>query len=213
MMAPKAARKELERGRKDLEKKKFAKAEPQLKRALEIYSDYAEAWFNLGLLYHEQKRYEEARLAYEKAVEIDKMFVSPYIQLALLAGLKGQWQEVLEITDHALALDPIDYPIGYFYNAVANFNLNDVEASERSALKLQRMDGRHHIPQVYLLLADICDRRQDTQGTMEHLQNYLKYAAPSERTDQVRTRLMALERAAQASTEQPAGTSSGTSSQ
>ncbi len=198
LQAPKPAQKAMERAEKALHKKHIEEAEKQLKSAIELYPKYASAWFTLGQIYQQQQRLEDAHAAYQNAVTIDANYVSPYIQLAGLAGMEHKWQEVADITDHALSLDPIDFPIGYFLNSVANYNLGKLDAAERSARKAQRLDGLHRIPQVHLVMADILERKQDVTGSIEQLQAYLKFAPKAANADQIRSRLQDLQQTSSA---------------
>jgi hypothetical protein len=204
LMAPKEARKALERAQKEMQKKNLAEAEKQLKTAIEIYPHFAAAWFGLGCLYEYRRQNDDARAAFQKAIDADRMYVRPYIQLAQLSGREGKWQEVIDITDHALALDPLDSPEGYFLNAIANYNLHNLTASEHSALKAQRLDGRHLVPQVHLILADIMEQKQDLAGAMTQLRNYLKFAPPSAAVERVRSRLVAMEQTPKEAASAPA---------
>ena len=94
-----------------------------------------------------------------------------------------------DLTDRALALDPLDFPEVYFLNALAHYNLNNLEVAERSARKEQRLDVRHRIPQVHLILANILTRKHDIAGSTEEMRSYLKFAPTAADADEVRSRL------------------------
>ncbi len=205
LQAPKKAKKAFEEGQKEILKKNFDKAENSLKAATEVYPNYAAAWFGLGQVYEKEQRNQDARTAFQKAATADSMYVSPYIHLARLAGTEGKWQEMANITDHALSLDPLDFPEGYYFNALANYNLGNLETSERSALKAQRLDGRHLLPQVHLLLANIFERKNDLTQSMEQLRNYLKFAPTSPYADKARARLQEMELTAKSNMTKPEG--------
>jgi len=194
LRAPKAAQKALERAQKALKKGNLTEGEKSLNAAVTIYPNYAAAWFVLGRVYQQQQRNDEARKAYEAAVAADDKYVSSYLGLAQLAGSEHKWQEAAEITDRALALDPLDFPEGYFYNSMAYYNLNKLDEAERSAWKTQRLDGLHRYPLVHLMLANILEKKQDRAGAIEQLQKYLKFAPKAADTEQVRTRLEELQK-------------------
>src|SRR6185437_5654766 len=108
--------------------------------ALTLYPDYAEAWYGMGLVQQNSHDLDQARSSYNKALELDSHFILPYIQLAGLAMQNNDWQTVLTLTDRALALNPFNYPAIHFFNAVANFNLKNFEAAERSSKKANLLD-------------------------------------------------------------------------
>jgi hypothetical protein len=203
MQASKEAKKAFERGDKALRKQQFEDAIKDLQVAVQIYSKYAAAWLGLGQAYQQQRRFDDSRSAFSKALEADSNYVNPYIELARLASQEQKWQEVVDLTDRALALDPLDFPDGFVLNSLANFYLNNLEAAERSARKAQRLDSVHRLPQGHLILASILQRKQDFAGEAEQLRNFLKYAPAATNADRVRSRLLELEKIGIAAGKQP----------
>jgi Tetratricopeptide repeat len=194
LRAPKDAKKALERGDKALKKAKLGEAETSFRDAVSIYPSYAAAWFSLGRIYQEQNRTQDARLAFSRARESDPNFVLPYVELARLAAVERNWKETAELTDHAVTLNPLDIPDGFFLNSLANYNLKNFDAAERSALKAQRLDSTHRLPLGHLILASILRQKQDLTGEAEQLRSYLKYAPQSSSAGQVQARLQELEK-------------------
>jgi tetratricopeptide (TPR) repeat protein len=194
LSAPKNARKAFERGEKALEHSNYEEAEKNLSAAVAAYSKYAAAWFSLGQTYQRLQRTAEARDAYGKALEADGNFVGPYIGLAHVAAVEQKWQEAADLSERGLTLDPLDYPEGFYFNAVANYNLDKLENAERSARKAQRLDPLHHVPGAHLILAYILERKKDLAGELEQLRLYLKYAPEGTNTARARTRLDELEK-------------------
>jgi len=196
MKAPKEAKKAVERANKAVKSQKLGDAERDLKTAVEIYPEYATAWFQLGQVYQLEKRFDDAHNAYDKSIAADGKYVSPYIQLARLAGMDKKWQEVADITDKAMALDPLDFPEGFYFNSIANFTLNNMDAAERSARRAYRLDSQHRFPRVHLILAEILRRKQDFSGSIEQLQSYLKFAPEASDANQVRSTIAELQKSA-----------------
>jgi tetratricopeptide (TPR) repeat protein len=194
LAAPGGAKKALARAETAIRKNKIDEAEKQLREALALYPNYAAAWLRLGQLYEQSRRVDDARNALMKAMQADVHYMGPYIELARLAAMESRWQEAADLSGHALELDPIDFPEGYYFNAVANYNLNNLDAAETSARRLERIDSMHQIPQTYLVLANILDRKKDFAGEVEELQNYLKCAPQAANAGAVRSRLQNVER-------------------
>ncbi len=189
LAAPKAAKKALEHANHALEKKNLVEAEQYLKTSVEAYPNYAEAWYRLGQIYQEQKRNPDARAAYGKAIAADAKFVNPYVKLAQISFVEQNWQEVANLTDRAIEMDPLDFPEGFFFNSIAYYTLNKLDLAEKSVRKAQLLDSRHRIPQTHLVLADILQQKGDVTGAIEQLQNYLKLVPNGTRTDQIQARL------------------------
>jgi len=194
LQAPKDARKAHEKGVEALRKKKLDEAQKQLAKAVQIYPQYAAAWYQLGMVHQEQKRVEEARQAYQQSLAADARFMKPYLQLALLAVQERKWQEVADTTERLLKLDAYDFPQAYFYNSVANFNLRRLDAAEKSVREGLKLDTQHRIPKMNHLLGVILFNKQDYSGAAEQMRSYLRHAPDAQDTEAVQKQLAELEK-------------------
>ena len=205
--APKDARKAYEKGLEAETKGKLADARQYLEKSVELYPQNANAWFQLGTVLRDLNEREPARAAYTKATAVDSKYMPPYLSLAAMAYEAKQWNEVLALTNHVveldplkygdvtgyiLDLDPLDYAEAFFYNAAANFMLNNVEAAEKSALKAARLDVRPRFPQLHLLLAEIFARKNNYATAITEVQTYLELAPHAGDTERVKQRLAQL---------------------
>ncbi|MBZ5498780.1 MAG: tetratricopeptide repeat protein [Acidobacteriia bacterium] len=196
LAAPKEAKKALEKAEKAFQKKNFDETEKDVEAALKVYPGYATAWYELGRVYEQSHRVEEARTAFSKALAADKNYVNPIIELAQLAATEAKWQETADLTERALELDPVDFPEGYYLNSLANYTLSRLDAAEGSARKLERLDTLHRFPEAFLIMAGVFNQRKDSAGEADQLRNYLQYAPQSAIADKVRSRLKDLEKTA-----------------
>ena len=135
LAAPKDAKKAYEKGLDANKKKKPEDAQKNFEKAVELYPKYATAWYELGMLQMAQKKPDLARKSFDTALEADPKFMKPYLQVAVLQMQAQQWQELADLTEKTVKLDPFDYPQAFFFNSVANFNLKNLEAAEKSALE------------------------------------------------------------------------------
>ncbi len=195
LQAPQNARKALARAEKEVRNGDLEEAERHLKTAVAAFPRYAAAWFRLGLVYRQSARNQEARGAFSKAIEADRNYVNPYIELGRLAHLEQKWQEAADLTGQALALDPVDFPEAYFMNSLANYYLDQMDLAEQSARNAMRLDGQHRFPQLHVLLANILELKKDITGMAEELRTYLRIAPESADAARVRARLKNLENA------------------
>jgi tetratricopeptide (TPR) repeat protein len=202
--APKGARKMFEKGRDAEKKNKLDDAAKNYAAAAEIYPKYATAWYQLGRIQAVKGQTDAARKSFETAVEADPKYVEPRVNLAALAVRAQQWKEAAELSERAMKLDPFDYPQAFFYNAVANYGLSNLDAAEKSAREAARLDTRHQIPQATHLLGVILAQRHDYTGAAEQLRNYLKFAPGASNAGTVRSQLDQIEKmTAQAGTNGP----------
>jgi tetratricopeptide (TPR) repeat protein len=198
--APEGARKAFEKGLEASKKKKAGDAEKEFRKAVGIYPRFAAAWFELGQVQEGQKRPEEARASYKQSLAADEKFIKPYLPLALMAAGERDWREMADASERAIRLDPYSFPQAYFYNSVANYNLGNLDAAEKSAWEAHKLDVQHRFPRVNHLLGMILTDRRQYAAALQFLGEYLKFAGPQE-ADAVRARITELEKLAGAQPE------------
>ena len=84
LQAPKKARKELNKAAKLLKKSKTEEAAEHLRKAVEIYPQYAVAWNWLGDIYLRQDQPEKARQAFSESMKADPKYIRPYLGQATI---------------------------------------------------------------------------------------------------------------------------------
>jgi tetratricopeptide (TPR) repeat protein len=194
LAAPKDAKKAYEKGLDAIKKKKYEDAQKNFEKAVEVYPKYAAVWYELGMLQMGQGNKDLALKSFNTALENDPKYIRPYLQLAVIA-LQGQkWQELADLTEKTIKLDPFAYPQAYFFNSVANFNTQHFDAAEKSALEAERLDTRHQYPKNSHLLGMLLAMKKDYPGAAERMKAYLKYAPNAEDAPKVRTQLAEIEK-------------------
>jgi tetratricopeptide (TPR) repeat protein len=194
LAAPKDARKAYEKGLDLLKKKKTDDAIKSFQKAAELYPKYAAALCELGKLQMGRGETEPARESLQTAIQADPKYVVPYVELSFLEMQGQHWKEVAAATETATKLDPFSYPQAYFLNAVANYNLKNMEAAEKSAREAERLDTRHQYPKASHLLGIILAQRQDFTGAAERFKTYLKLAPQASDAATVRNQLEQVEK-------------------
>ncbi|MBV9746589.1 MAG: tetratricopeptide repeat protein, partial [Acidobacteriia bacterium] len=164
LAAPKDARKAYEKGLDLLKKNKPAEAQASFEKAVENYPRYAIAWSELGKLQAVQGQPDAARASLERAIAADPKFVLLYVEMSEVEYRGQQWKELAETSGKAIALDAFHYPQALFFNAVANYNLHNLDRAEESARRAEKLDVNHKIPQISQLLARIQSDRQTASG-------------------------------------------------
>ncbi len=197
-LAPKDAKKAYEHGMEAVKKSKPDDAQKDFEKAVEVYPKYATAWFELGRVYQQRDHLDKAREAYNQAIAADAKYVSPYERLYMLAVNEQKWQEVAELTDKVLHLNPYDFPSAYYFNGIANLQLNKLDAAEKSAREAVKLDARHENPRTNYILGIILAQKQDYAAAAECLRAYLKDVPQGKDSDKVRAQLAELEKVAQA---------------
>jgi len=190
--APKDAMKAFEKARAESLDNKLDRAQKDLQKAVEVYPQFAEAWYQLGRI-QESANSPDASNSFSKAISADPKFSLPYPHLATLAAAAQNWQEVLNQTDHSLAIDPRGGIDISYYNALGNFQLKNLGPAEASATKALAMDPLHRQPNTEQLLAVILSQKGDTAAALQHLRNCATYFAPGPNLDLVQQQIAMLE--------------------
>lgn len=201
--APKDARKALEKARDSIRDKKYDAALAELKKAVRLYKKYAAALFELGRLYETLGNNTEARKTYEEAIAADPKFVRPLERLMMLAGLEGKSEEVATLSSRLIALDPNGFPIAYLSSAIANLNLGNWDASEKSAAGLVKLDTGHRFPKGEQILGVVLAQKQKWAESAVHLRLFLELVPDGADADAARRLLPDIEQRAQAARKQP----------
>lgn len=190
---PEKARGEFRKGCGDFRGKKLATAETHLRKAVEVYPQYAAAWVLLGQTLEAGNRTEDARGACSQASTADAQYAPAYLCLADVAEQMHEWQQALELADRALVIDPVQDVYGNFYSAVAHFHLGHLPVAERNAQQAIDADHFHRVPQAHLLLAQIYGAKHDLHGEAVQLRAFLKIAPNSPYAAGVRKSLAEVE--------------------
>jgi tetratricopeptide (TPR) repeat protein len=179
-------------------------------KAVEIYPKYAAAWFELGKVYETQRNPEEAKKAYEKSVAADAKFVPPYQRMSLLAMRDGKWEEVADMADRVLRLDPFTFPDAFFTSSVAHLQLNHLDLAEKNVREAIKVDARKQNPRAHYVLGIVLARKEEFAEAAQEMKTFLAADPQARDVDQVRGQLQQIEQAAAgaaqaAATKPPAG--------
>ncbi|MBS1833539.1 MAG: tetratricopeptide repeat protein [Acidobacteria bacterium] len=192
-MAPKDAKKALEKGRELNKKKKTADARKEFDKAVELYPKYASAWYEIGLLEEAAKNPEGARKAYAQALAADPKYVIPYTRLFMMSVDEQKWEDVADTTARLIKLNPYDFPNAFYYNAVANFNLKRYDEAGKSAKSLYEQDEKRYSRAGYLL-GLVMATKQDFSGASVQLKQYLDRNPQAQDRDLVTRQLAEIEK-------------------
>jgi tetratricopeptide (TPR) repeat protein len=191
--APKDAHHAYEKACKALQENKPEEEQKQLEKAVRLYPQFATAWSMLGDLEQTQKHPDEAKQAYTRATSADSQYVNPLFGLATIAVNEKNWADVAKFSAQAASLNAYAFPMVYWYNAVANFNLNQFEPAEASARKFKTMDTAHHHPEVNLLLGNVLLHRQDYAGAAQLINEYLALVPNAAHAEELKAQAKTLE--------------------
>jgi tetratricopeptide (TPR) repeat protein len=194
LQAPKEARRAYGKAFEDQRKNKPAEAAKELRKAVEIYPKYAAAWYELGRIQQQGADIAQARQSFANAIAADAKFIGPYLSMAALEVKAENWAALAKVAGALLRLDAVDYPVVYLYDALANLNLGQTDAAEKSARAGEKLDAAHQYPALERVLARILERKKDYAAAAAHLRGYLMLAPQAEDAAKIKKDLAELER-------------------
>jgi tetratricopeptide (TPR) repeat protein len=196
--APREAKKAYDKGVDAERKQRWPEAQAQFEKAVGLYPKYAAAWFELGGAFQHQGNKPNARAAFQKSVEADRRFLRPYFPLSVMAFEEKNWIGTVDLTTTLTRLDPIDYPLAYLFNAIANAGLGKLDMAEKSAREAVRLDTNHQLPRVEYILGLILADRHDYDGSLALLKSYVQHAPNAPDSADIKKQISQIETMAQA---------------
>lgn len=128
---------------------RFSEAVSYLKKAVELYPNFFEAWFNLGLAYKGMDDFDNAIFAYKKAIALEPENVTANFNLANACECKNETEMAIKYYEQAYKYnkDATDRNIPYFlsicYIKAKNFEkglpLHEYRHSKAFAIECQRV--------------------------------------------------------------------------
>jgi len=195
--APAAARKAYDRGMESMVKEKWEVAESELTKAVTIYPKFAIAWYQLGQVRQKRNAPAGALEAWNEARKQDPKYIKPYESLATVADRQGNWTAAEEYSRALLQLDPDDFAGAYLINAVANANLNRIDAAELAARDGLRVDKERKVPRLNYVLGLLLINKQQYAESAKYLRAYLELAPNARDAAAVREQVAKLDRQAE----------------
>lgn len=167
-------------------------AREDLKHAVQLSPQFAEAWFMLGRLQLGSNT-AAAEESLKKAHAADPKFVPPCVLLAGLAMTTKNWAEASEWASTALALDPGGTARLWYFNAQADYHLGRNEAARTSAENALAMDPEHEVQNAEELLALTLAAKGDYADAAAHLKHSLNYVTAGPGADLIKRQLAFME--------------------
>jgi len=187
LAAPKQARKEFERGSRELEGGNLAEARMHLEKAVAEDPCYARAQTALGVTLGQQHQDAAAESAFHNSIKCDGGFLDTYLQLAML--LKGQkkYQECAVTLEQGLRQFPSEWRLHYQLGN-AKEGSGEYEVAEQEFLKAQTLNAELP-PAFHLRLADLYrDWKKYAQARAE-METYLRADPKGQFAEATRTGL------------------------
>jgi len=196
--APAAAKKAYDTAMQAIGREKWDIAESELTKAVTIYPKFAIAWYQLGQVRQKRNAQDGAMQAWNEARKQDPKYVKPYEILAAVADRQHDWGLAEQYSREWLQLDSEDFAAAYLINAVANANLNHVDAAELAARTGLRVDKERRVPRLNYVLGLLLMGKQQYADSAKYFRAYLELAPNARDAATVREQVAKLDRQAEA---------------
>lgn len=167
---PEKAREEMVRAEKEAHKNNPQKAIKHLKKALEIYPDFYEAYNNLAVQYTVLRNTEEAKDALLKSISINPADARAYRNLGQIHLGQGRVQEAFRYLRQAIDLEPEHSTgvrlMGETYLLLGQYQLA-LGHFQKALQKNPKEHSRMGMAQCYLGLGRYADALEELKGFLE----------------------------------------------
>jgi len=149
-----------------------AKEEMYLKQAISKNNFIADAHNNLGIIYTDQKKYEQAKAAFRKAIDVDPDYKTAYMNIGVVYDNEGKYQEALDMYKTVVEKHP-NYPLGLVNVGIGYRRLKQYDEAlkyfQRSVkVKPDYAFGWGEVAYIYLL-------KEDYKTSIKNYKISLKY--------------------------------------
>ena len=175
------ARDAYDRGTHDSRRGKTASAIDHMEQAVLLAPKYYDARLDLGVLYQNAGRFEEAEQQYRAAALLDLDLPQPLIKLATSYLARNNNESAVEVLIEASAMTPA--PADAFHNlGLAYYKLGRLDEAERALLRARELSDSG---KGFLLLANVYLKTRQPEKLLEHLDAYLEENPKGEAREQV----------------------------
>jgi tetratricopeptide (TPR) repeat protein len=177
LQAPSKAQREQRDGCAALRSSKAIEAETHLRKAVKQWPKDLPGWVVLGQVLEAQQKFDQAYDSCSQPLSTDPHYLPAYLCMADISAHSENWNQVLQLSNRALEIDPTNVAVAYDYNAAANLHLHRLAEAEKNGLKAAEIDKSNNDPRVHFLLAQVYAAKGDRENEAAQLREYLKYAS------------------------------------
>ena len=146
----------------------------QLQIAVMAAPKFAQGWHTLGILFNQQQKPADARDAFEHAVMADPKYIAAYVSLARADIRAKDWAAASKAADDGIKADTKHiYLENYLHQAVARYNLKDLDGALAAVQQCMTADKSHALPRAEYIQGRILEAKGDLDGARQHMTHYL----------------------------------------
>ena len=186
---PSRARKEFDKATESLGRLDWAQAIQKLNKAISIYTAYAMAYNNLGVIYSRLGDIARERKALEKAISLNDHLALAYTNLGRMNLLAGDFKEAETDLDKASTYDPAD-PMTLVLLSYADFKQRRFDEAVATSRKAHALGKPHAF--AHRVAARVFEQQEQGASAIAELELFLKEVPPGPGADRARQELEAV---------------------
>ena len=149
--------------------REFKKSKNCFKKAVEIDSNYAGAYINLGNILKELGEYKEAAINYQKAIQIQPNNLKSYLNLAILFKDKGEIEKSIEYYQKIVNYEPENLLIRYELSNLKNENINSNLKNDIEKIIKEKKSTNANLAYGHFLLSKYEYKLKNYENEFNHL--------------------------------------------
>ena len=164
----------IDRYKKGLKAKKKGKSQSAIQHLLEairLAPTFFAGHLDIGVLYHQSGRLDEAEHEYLLARSLNPHHPQPLVNLGGLYIARGEFNRAIDVLREATAMIPPS-PGAFFNLGIALYRTGELVEAEKSLLRAQELDPT--TPQIRLMLVNVYLRAGNPNKVLEQANAYLK---------------------------------------
>jgi Flp pilus assembly protein TadD len=171
LSVPENARQEFEKGQGALNENKLDDGVAHLRKAIQLYDAFPQAYTLLGTAYLGQRDWKHAQLALQRANELDPQFPDAYLELGAVFNQTKEYPQAETALLKGLELKP-EAPAGHYELAKTYWALGRWKDAAPHARKA--VEGMPDLAPAHALLGNVMLRESNAQGALHEYQEYLR---------------------------------------
>ena len=188
---PQKAQKEFDAGNAALREKNWVEAKSRFEKAIDIYSQYASAYNNLGVVFMNTGEPARGREAFEAAIRINDHFARAYLNLARILYSEKKFDETENLLTKSVASDPLN-PETLLLLANVQLLLSKPEQAAATARRVHSME-HSQFTVVHLIAARALETLKRPDEAAAEYQLYLQESPAGPAAARARAGLQALQ--------------------
>ncbi|HEV8132757.1 MAG TPA: tetratricopeptide repeat protein [Acidobacteriota bacterium] len=173
LSVPESARRQYEKADERLGKLDIEGAIGFLKKAVELAPQFAAAWNHLGTIAYQTGNYTQAEIYFREALKQEPDFYPALVNLGGALLSLPKIQDSLPVNLSAVRARPDD-PLAHSQLGQSYFMVGQLENAETHLRQAKALDPAH-FSHPQLVLAEIYNRRGDSQALLAELEEFLRY--------------------------------------